>query len=1592
MGVPALFRWLSKKYPKIIQNVEEEEPRRVTGADGETIEIPLDMSRPNPNGEEFDCLYLDMNGIVHPCTHPEGKPAPETEEDMMVEVFRYTERVVNMVRPRKLLMMAIDGVAPRAKMNQQRSRRFRAAQDAKIHHDELERELEERKRRGNASQDETVKRAWDSNAITPGTPFMDLLASSLRYWIAHKMNTDEGWRNLTVVLSDASVPGEGEHKIMDYIRRKRSDPNHDPNMRHVIYGLDADLIMLSLATHEPYFKVLREDVFAQDKDRGCRRCGQDGHFAANCTAPETAVAEKKPSKKPFIFLDVPTLREYLAIELHVANTPFPFDLERAIDDWVFLIFFVGNDFLPHLPSLEIREGAIDTLLGIWKKELPRMSGYVTNNGKVELANAQIIMDGLTAAEADIFRRRHEQEEREANRKRARQRDQERRQRDEDRWQEEERVPPPVRRGPPPGAPPVPPQTTKREGKVMLLDGDSAATVSNRANIRMANISAAESLRAELLAKKTKKRASTDSTMFKLDEEIQDDKTHAGQVAAGVKRALGDVEFDSDTRRAGEKATAEEEDEGSLKKRIKAESLEALVKSESATKTSAKESTTDAPVKEEDTKAPVEEDELTKKRKKAEALEALVRDDDDENVIKFTRTEAPESSVKEEDDAEDDQDEDEEDDDAPEDIPALKVNADGTVDYEDTVKLWEPGYRERYYRQKFGVELSDAKFRRQVVKSYVEGLCWVLAYYYQGCPSWHWYYPYHYSPFAADFTELASLDIRFELGSPFRPFEQLMGVLPAASRTNLPPPFQWLMTAEESEIIDFYPTTFEIDMNGKKMAWQGVALLPFIDEKRLLEALNKRYPELTDDENRRNSFGRNVVFAGPDASLIGPLGKLYAKRALDAPQEIDTAKERSVAGLIEADPSCIPGSTFYSPLPNHPELGDISGDRSVYAFFDFPPQRKPHRSVILSGLKVPTRRLNAADADFVRRGGRGGPPRGRQGAGPGGWYGQRGSSSSQGPYGGGQYNQGPYGGGQYSQGPYGAAQPNQGPYGAGPYGAPAYAAGPYGAPAAYGAGPYNAPAYAAGGPYGAAPYGGAQSGGGPYANAYGGAGPYGAQNYGAGPYGAQNYAAGPYGTQNYAAGPYGAAPYGGAQGGGGPYANPYGGAGPYGAPAGPYGGQGNAYGGQGSAYGGQGSAYGGQQQVFQLIPGVQSYDWGKRGAAPDCLVAKFASATEQLHFTRENDSPYAELWMGAHPTLPSRVASDGTLLSDRLVADPTLLGEQTVAAYGVSASSALPFLFKVLSIDKALSIQAHPDKRLAEQLHASKPDMYKDPNHKPEMAVAIADFEGFCGFRPLPEILHFIKVVPEWRELLGADAALEDELANARSEDDVRAVLRRVFSTLMRTPENVYQDVVGRLSRRYAAPGPHEVDDEVAALVVRLNSQFPLDIGVLCTFVLNIVHLQPGDAMFLCANEPHAYLSGNILECMAASDNVVRAGLTPKARDVDVLVDMLTYRSGDADSQRLRAERWTGGADTVLYNPPIDEFAVLLTRIGGGKGSEQRAIHGPSILLVVEGTGSLTADGQKLPLAPGLVYFVGAETPVVYEASEPLTISRAFIEP
>ncbi len=179
------------------------------------------------------------------------------------------------------------------------------------------------------------------------------LSEHVKYFVRQKMKEDAAWQQIKVIFSGAEVPGEGEHKIMLFIRNMKMQTGYEPNIRHCLYGLDADLIMLSVVSHEPHFALLREEVV----------------FGSNRTSNLPRKAMTKQDE--FQFLHISLLREYIDLEFRQAfkNIKF-YDLERVLDDWVFMCFLVGNDFIPHLPTLDIAEGGLDTLLTIYKATIP----------------------------------------------------------------------------------------------------------------------------------------------------------------------------------------------------------------------------------------------------------------------------------------------------------------------------------------------------------------------------------------------------------------------------------------------------------------------------------------------------------------------------------------------------------------------------------------------------------------------------------------------------------------------------------------------------------------------------------------------------------------------------------------------------------------------------------------------------------------------------------------------------------------------------------------------------------------------------------------------------------------------------------------------------------------------------------------------------------------------------------------------------------------------------------------------------------------------------------------------------------------------
>jgi 5'-3' exoribonuclease 1 len=224
--------------------------------------------------------------------------------------------------------MAIDGVAPRAKMNQQRSRRFRSAKDLAEATKANNKKIRPLDGTDLESSTDPYSGAFDSNCITPGTEFLLRISSAIRYFIRKKLKEDPLWRNLSVIFSGPEVPGEGEHKIMQHIRDMRNQPEYRPNTRHCMYGQDADLIMLGLVSHEPHFTLLREII----------------DFSGGFSRNENALKEVKKFTKQsdFQLLHLSILREYLELEFAYKMDPKTYDLERMIDDFVFMTFLVGN--------------------------------------------------------------------------------------------------------------------------------------------------------------------------------------------------------------------------------------------------------------------------------------------------------------------------------------------------------------------------------------------------------------------------------------------------------------------------------------------------------------------------------------------------------------------------------------------------------------------------------------------------------------------------------------------------------------------------------------------------------------------------------------------------------------------------------------------------------------------------------------------------------------------------------------------------------------------------------------------------------------------------------------------------------------------------------------------------------------------------------------------------------------------------------------------------------------------------------------------------------------------------------------------------
>ncbi|KAL4749811.1 hypothetical protein BDW72DRAFT_177412 [Aspergillus terricola var. indicus] len=400
-------------------------------------------------------------------------------------------------------------------------------------------------------------------------------------------------------------------------------------------------------------------------------------------------------------------------------------------------------------------------------------------------------------------------------------------------------------------------------------------------------------------------------------------------------------------------------------------------------------------------------------------------------------------------------------------------------------------------------------------------------------------------------------------------------------------------------------------------------------------------------------------------------------------------------------------------------------------------------------------------------------------------------------------------------------------------------------------------------------------------------------------------------------------------------------------------------------------------VVQLKCGVKHDPWGKQGkeSLAGQLWVKTAGTTGI-----SDDETYSEMWMGTYPTVPSRLLRTGETLENYLKRKPELIGQSVKEKFADS----IPFLPKILSFAKALPLQIHPDKRAAENLNLKDPEQFGDANHKPEIAVALSEFELFAGFKPLSDIGALMKLKP-LEQFVPANAELDDEL------------LRQICKKFLQLPPESVKDIVTQLSKLPKSDfgAKHEY---VPALLERVSKQYSeSDNGALVAVLLmNYMVLQPGEAVCVPADSIHAYLKGDILECMARSDNVLATGFCPQAdrNNVDLFAKTLSFKPHSMEQAQLGRKKSERGEKqkTYEYAPPFSEFNVLATILGAGEEERHRAIGGPSLIIVAKGSGELVVEKKtKLEAHEGSVWFVGAGVPLDILSKEGAEVYRAYAE-
>jgi 5'-3' exonuclease len=806
---------------------------------------------------------------------------------MILSIFFYLEEIVYRVTPKKTLYIALDGVAPRAKIDQQRQRRYPTYID----------------------EDKEEQVVFDSRSVTPGTDFMTKISVHMNYLIRRKVQDDPKWQKCErIIFSDGSVPGEGEHKIMDYIRKESlTNEQFVQTETHCMYGMDSDLIMLALATHLPRIYILRDWV-ANFSDYNARY-----HWS---------LKRKKGKKKHpqeefehrFHILDIGLLRDFIyttfsSLRDQLKSENFLFNLERVIDDFILMLFLCGNDFLPSIPTLDIgqEEKALNYFFDMYKQSLPSLGGYITDTRGSKLINIErlkLFMTKVANIENIILNHRLKREPWFK-----------RQQRVQSRESTTHNVPSA------PSVAPVtaPAPTSASTSSVQLLK--SVISPDNYQNLLSSiDIGNSECLNSKSDLNRFLMLSSVAANNFTSKYEFTSNIDQQLLLKLSFKQPLnlcsvllrgkdlssgpGIVKLFTNNRtldftNVDDVPCAQEINVYELATKANGSYIEVplkLAKFQNVYHLSIYVSNNGSAITGEEqpktivtgcvlfgipSKTAYNATPSFNKIKKNKGWRDQYnkvrnymgyhnRNKGYENRPQPTpqQQEHYEKQLKKTEEAHE------------EDMCVLPHAVDN--DKIDLVK-----YKEAYYGIKMGIEHEEEK--NDVVIKYIEGLYWVFYYYFRGLVSWSWHYPYHYAPLASDIvnsdtTKLFPNGITFHMDRPLRPFEQLLTVLPphhVPSKHLMPVSYQALANKiinGDTEISMFYPhpNTVKIDpgeegfkrsenkqpRNKRKFHYaRMIMLLPFIDHSMVSEVIAKEVDEqaLSSDEIERNKIGSVKTF-------------------------------------------------------------------------------------------------------------------------------------------------------------------------------------------------------------------------------------------------------------------------------------------------------------------------------------------------------------------------------------------------------------------------------------------------------------------------------------------------------------------------------------------------------------------------------------------------------------------------------------------------------------------------------------------------------------------------------------------------------------